>query len=50
MLKPVPVDSGPTGLKELKGFEAALPQFETLGARVVGISTDHHLARAAWQR
>jgi peroxiredoxin len=34
----------------MKGFEAALPQFEALGAQVVGISTDHHLALAAWQR
>jgi peroxiredoxin len=34
----------------LKGFEAALPQFEALGAQVVGISTDHHLALAAWQK
>ena len=34
----------------LKAFEAALPQFEALGAQVVGISTDHHLALAAWQK
>src|SRR2546421_11622716 len=34
----------------MKGFEAALPQFEALGAQVVGISTDHHLALAAWQK
>jgi peroxiredoxin len=27
-----------------------LPQFEALGAQVVGISTDHHLALAAWQK
>jgi peroxiredoxin len=32
------------------GFEAALPQFEATGAQVVGISTDHHLALAAWQK
>ena len=34
----------------MKGFEAALPQFEALGAQVVGISTAHHLALAAWQK
>src|SRR5438552_17542591 len=34
----------------MKGFEAALPQFEALGAQVVGVSTDHHLALAAWQK
>jgi peroxiredoxin Q/BCP len=34
----------------LQGFEAALPQFEALGAQVVGISTDHHLALAAWKK
>ena len=34
----------------MKGFEAALPQFEALGAQVVGISTDHHLALAALQK
>jgi peroxiredoxin len=27
-----------------------LPQFEAAGAQVVGISTDHHLALAAWQK
>ena len=27
-----------------------MPQFEALGAQVVGISTDHHLAIAAWQK
>jgi peroxiredoxin len=32
------------------GFDAALPQFEATGAQVVGISTDHHLALAAWQK
>jgi peroxiredoxin len=40
----------PTWTKELQGFEAALPQFEAAGAQVVGISTDHHLALAAWQK
>src|SRR5437870_8375640 len=34
----------------MKGFEAALTQFEAVGAQVVSISTDHHLARAAWQK
>ena len=34
----------------MKGFEAALPQFEALGAQVVGVSTDHQNARAAWQK
>src|SRR5213079_2181150 len=34
----------------MKGFEAALPQFEAAGAQVVGVSTDHHLALAAWQK
>lgn len=27
-----------------------MPQFEAAGAQVVGISTDHHLALAAWQK
>jgi peroxiredoxin Q/BCP len=40
----------PTWTRELNGFEAALPQFEAVGAQVVGVSTDHHLALAAWQR
>jgi peroxiredoxin len=40
----------PTWTKELAGFEAALPQFEAAGVQVVGVSTDHHLALAAWQR
>lgn len=34
----------------MNGFEAALPQFEAAGAQVVGVSTDHHLALAAWQK
>ena len=34
----------------MKGFEAALPQFEAAGVQVVGVSTDHHLALAAWQK
>ena len=34
----------------MQGFEAALPQFEALGAQVVGISADHHLALAAWKK
>jgi peroxiredoxin len=40
----------PTWTKELNGFEAALPQFEAAGVQVVGVSTDHHLALAAWQK
>src|SRR5262245_9511338 len=40
----------PPGPRELNGFEAALPQFEAVGAQVVGVSTGHHLALAAWQR
>ena len=27
-----------------------MPQFEAAGAQVVGVSTDHHLALAAWQK
>ncbi|PYN50371.1 MAG: redoxin domain-containing protein [Chloroflexi bacterium] len=34
----------------MNGFEAALPQFEAAGVQVVGVSTDHHLALAAWQK
>ena len=34
----------------MAGFDAALPQFEAAGAQVVGVSTDHHLALAAWQK
>ena len=32
------------------GFEAALPQFEALGAQVVGVSADHFATLAAWQK
>jgi peroxiredoxin Q/BCP len=32
------------------GFEAAMPQFEALGAQVVGVSTDPATALAAWQK
>jgi len=32
------------------GFEAALPQFEALGAQVVGVSTDPGPSLAAWQK
>src|SRR2546428_13922510 len=32
------------------GFEAALPQFEALGAQVVGVSADHSATLAAWQK
>jgi peroxiredoxin Q/BCP len=32
------------------GFEAAVPQFEALGAQVVGISADHSATLAAWQK
>ena len=28
-------------MKEIGGFEAALPQFEAAGAQVVGVSADH---------
>jgi peroxiredoxin len=28
-------------MKEIAGFEAALPQFEAAGAQVVGVSADH---------
>ena len=27
-----------------------MPQFQAQGAQVVGVSTDHHLALAAWQK
>jgi len=32
------------------GFEAALPQFEALGAQVVGVSADHAATLTAWQK
>ena len=32
------------------GFEAAMPQFEALGAQVVGVSTDPAPSLAAWQK
>src|SRR3989449_5764835 len=32
------------------GFDAALPQFEALGAQVVGVSADHSATLAAWQK
>ena len=32
------------------GFEAAVPQFEALGAQVVGVSADHFATLAAWQK
>ena len=32
------------------GFEAAMPQFEALGAQVVGVSTDPTLSLAAWRK
>jgi thioredoxin-dependent peroxiredoxin len=32
------------------GFEAAMPQFQALGAQVVGVSTDPAPALAAWQK
>ena len=32
------------------GFEAAMPQFEALGAQVVGVSADHFATLAAWQK
>ena len=32
------------------GFEAAMPQFEALGAQVVGVSTDPGPSLAAWQK
>src|SRR3989442_15767131 len=32
------------------GFEAAMPQFEALGAQVVGVSTDPAPSLAAWKK
>jgi peroxiredoxin len=32
------------------GFEAAMPQFQALGAQVVGVSTDPALSLSAWQK
>jgi hypothetical protein len=32
------------------GFEAAMPQFQALGAQVVGVSTDPGPSLAAWQK
>jgi len=32
------------------GFEAAMPQFEALGAQVVGVSTDPWQSLASWQQ
>ena len=32
------------------GFDAAVPQFEALGAQVVGVSADHFATLAAWQK
>jgi thioredoxin-dependent peroxiredoxin len=32
------------------GFEAAMPQFEALGAQVVGVSADPAPALAAWKK
>jgi peroxiredoxin Q/BCP len=32
------------------GFETAMPQFEALGAQVVGVSTDPPLSLAAWKK
>jgi len=32
------------------GFEAAMPQFEALGAQVVGVSTDPAPSLAAWRK
>src|SRR4029434_7429870 len=32
------------------GFEAAMPQFEALGAQVVGVSTDPAPSLDAWQK
>src|SRR2546426_10677124 len=32
------------------GFDAALPQFEALGAQVVGVSADHAATLTAWQK
>jgi len=32
------------------GFEAAMPQFQALGAQVVGVSTDPAASLAAWQK
>jgi peroxiredoxin len=32
------------------GFEAAMPQFEALGAQVVGVSTDPGPSLGAWQK
>ena len=32
------------------GFEAAVPQFEALGAQVVGVSADRFETLAAWQK
>ena len=32
------------------GFEAAMPQFEALGAQVVGVSTDPAASLAAWRK
>src|SRR5439155_26470094 len=32
------------------GFDAALPQFEALGAQVVGVSADRFETIAAWQK
>ncbi len=34
----------------MNGFEAALPQFEAVGAQVVGVSADHATTLAAWRR
>ena len=34
----------------MRGFDAALPQFEAAGAQVVGMSTDHVLALTAWSK
>ncbi len=34
----------------MRGFDAALPQFEAAGAQVVGISADAPQALAAWSK
>ena len=37
-------------MKEITGFDAALPQFEALGAQVVGVSADHVSTLEAFTR
>ena len=39
-----------TRTKEIRGFDAALPQFEAAGAQVVGVSADHAATLEAFSK